>query len=492
MKKNKGITLIALVITIIVLLILAGVSLNLIAGNDGILRKATSAVNKNKEETAKELVELLITDYQAEFYEKKYINGSYGGTSQEFILEKLRGGVSTGDYYVQLDDEMQDGFLNVYEGNEGTGDLLLLGMLQENGTIEWEEKINGISVRYHLNPSNDTNGNIMLTIKANSINGSISSIQSPLPQNEDGTYVVTENGEYEFTITDSSGASRTKMISIHKIDRILPPDFEPTITNITEKGFTIEANAVDNESGIGKYEYYIGEEKYESTKGSYTIDTLQESTEYSIVVKVYDRAGNSKSSAEIKQITKEGYVDYEGYINKHMQVDKKIYISSNYGNDIEGNGTQDKPYATLDKIAEKDIIEKGYSYAVVLMNGEYELTEKIFELSCDECINILGNKQKTNLTCHGFYPNSGGGSTEYEVALYRLRFEATNGGGNSYFLNTKFSMINVAWFCSEPGYASPSTFLTSNCYEFRNCTLYRGIPRKSSYSSTWTRLYTFY
>ena len=46
MRKTKGITLIALVITIIVLLILAGVSLNLIAGTDGILGKASSAREK--------------------------------------------------------------------------------------------------------------------------------------------------------------------------------------------------------------------------------------------------------------------------------------------------------------------------------------------------------------------------------------------------------------------------------------------------------------
>ena len=43
MKKCRGITLIALVITIIVLLILAGVSLSLIAGEQGILGRATKA-----------------------------------------------------------------------------------------------------------------------------------------------------------------------------------------------------------------------------------------------------------------------------------------------------------------------------------------------------------------------------------------------------------------------------------------------------------------
>ena len=40
MKGNKGITLIALVITIIVLLILAGVSIAMLSGENSILRRA--------------------------------------------------------------------------------------------------------------------------------------------------------------------------------------------------------------------------------------------------------------------------------------------------------------------------------------------------------------------------------------------------------------------------------------------------------------------
>ena len=43
MKEQKGITLIALVITIIVMLVLAGVSINAIIGDNGILSKAQSA-----------------------------------------------------------------------------------------------------------------------------------------------------------------------------------------------------------------------------------------------------------------------------------------------------------------------------------------------------------------------------------------------------------------------------------------------------------------
>ena len=49
MKNNKGITLVALVVTIVVLLILAGVSINLVLGNNGIIAKAKDAETKSAE-----------------------------------------------------------------------------------------------------------------------------------------------------------------------------------------------------------------------------------------------------------------------------------------------------------------------------------------------------------------------------------------------------------------------------------------------------------
>ena len=49
MKNNKGITLVVLVVTIVVLLILAGVSINLVLGNNGIIAKAKDAETKSAE-----------------------------------------------------------------------------------------------------------------------------------------------------------------------------------------------------------------------------------------------------------------------------------------------------------------------------------------------------------------------------------------------------------------------------------------------------------
>ena len=49
--SQKGITLIALVITIIVLLILAGVTINMVLGEDGIIAQAQQAQKLNKDAT---------------------------------------------------------------------------------------------------------------------------------------------------------------------------------------------------------------------------------------------------------------------------------------------------------------------------------------------------------------------------------------------------------------------------------------------------------
>ena len=61
MTKNKGITLIALVITIIVLLILAGISIATLTGENGLLTKATTAKRETKTANAEEQVKIAVT-----------------------------------------------------------------------------------------------------------------------------------------------------------------------------------------------------------------------------------------------------------------------------------------------------------------------------------------------------------------------------------------------------------------------------------------------
>ncbi len=74
MKKEKGITLIALVVTIIVLIILAGVSINLVLGENGIVNKA---------QKAKENMEL------AQIEEEKELNELYAQLEAESPENKI-------------------------------------------------------------------------------------------------------------------------------------------------------------------------------------------------------------------------------------------------------------------------------------------------------------------------------------------------------------------------------------------------------------------
>ena len=70
-KSNKGITLIALVITIIILLILASITIATLTGENGILNKSQTAKEENNEKTATEIMNLKITDAQMGSYVEK-------------------------------------------------------------------------------------------------------------------------------------------------------------------------------------------------------------------------------------------------------------------------------------------------------------------------------------------------------------------------------------------------------------------------------------
>lgn len=72
MKGNKGITLIALVITIIVLLILAGVSIAMLSGDNSIFKKANQASRETSISTAKEAMMLAFNEAVTDDYYQTY------------------------------------------------------------------------------------------------------------------------------------------------------------------------------------------------------------------------------------------------------------------------------------------------------------------------------------------------------------------------------------------------------------------------------------
>ena len=144
MKKSRGITLIALVITIIVLLILAGVSLNLIAGENGILGRATKSVNATQIAEAKEQVELLVGDIVAEYFEKKYTIAENVGELVDYTKNQINGKTTPSGHYLVTADET--GNITIYQKEETLGNIVITGILETDGKIKWDEK--GISLNF--------------------------------------------------------------------------------------------------------------------------------------------------------------------------------------------------------------------------------------------------------------------------------------------------------------------------------------------------------
>ena len=99
-RKNRGITLIALVITIIVLLILAGVSIAMLTGNNGILTQAKLA--KENTQTAKEQEEKGLDKINSYINEKTIkdnytdINGDKATIPEGFTVDEKENIISKG------------------------------------------------------------------------------------------------------------------------------------------------------------------------------------------------------------------------------------------------------------------------------------------------------------------------------------------------------------------------------------------------------------
>ena len=83
--NSRGITLIALVVTILVLIILAGVSINLVLGDNGIITKAKQAKEQYEMAQVKEKLEMTIIEIQSEVI----------ASGKEMIIDELLEKLST-------------------------------------------------------------------------------------------------------------------------------------------------------------------------------------------------------------------------------------------------------------------------------------------------------------------------------------------------------------------------------------------------------------
>ena len=165
MKNKKGITLIALIITIIVLLILAGVSISLVMGDNGLAPKAQKAKKDTTIEQAKEQMRLaiaaattdgegkvfydnLVTELDNQFGESGYsISGDEDSEEWEISVTTTEGVVTETVQATKVDmiAEIREYFQSLMDTNSEpylpTYITLSSGIIVENMGYDFEEHV---------------------------------------------------------------------------------------------------------------------------------------------------------------------------------------------------------------------------------------------------------------------------------------------------------------------------------------------------------------
>ena len=197
-KEMKGITLVALVVTIVVLLILAGVSINTVLGDDGIIKKAKEAAEATKRASAEEEMNRLVLEYQL---------ASNDETLESFLQEKVTEGRIDGV------TDNGDGTITITKKVEGKDYTITV---KKPAASTPSVKVGAIRVvsdstgaGSSLGEASTYLGNTLYITFTHSITGGTTTVEPSIP------YAVTANGTYKFTVTGTvNGKSYTKEISV--------------------------------------------------------------------------------------------------------------------------------------------------------------------------------------------------------------------------------------------------------------------------------------
>ncbi len=147
-KNDSGITLIALVITIIVLLILAGVSIAMLAGDNGVLTKASDSKIVNALGAKKDEVNLKAAEGLSDYYEQIYLNNESSDEYKddklvETIMNKLiaefteENGAQKDypDFTMEISGIVKDSTITIK--SKAVPELQTVGTISEKGAITW-------------------------------------------------------------------------------------------------------------------------------------------------------------------------------------------------------------------------------------------------------------------------------------------------------------------------------------------------------------------
>ena len=206
LNNKKGITLIALVVTVVVLIILAGVSINAVLGDNGIIKKANQAASVTKEAEVKEAINRTILEF--------YLTDDYE-TLEDFLKAKAEDGsidsvtknadgtltVKKGEYSVTVENKTNSSGGSSSGGETQTPEITI-------GEIKVVADSTGTGTA--ITDANSVYlGNTLYITFVHSITGGTTVVDKTIP------YAVTKNGTYTFTVTGTvNGKSYTKNVSV--------------------------------------------------------------------------------------------------------------------------------------------------------------------------------------------------------------------------------------------------------------------------------------
>ena len=210
LDNKKGITLIALVVTVVVLIILAGVSINAVLGDNGIIKKANQAASVTKEAEVKEAINRTILEF--------YLTNDYE-TLEDFLKAKAEDGsidsvtknadgtltVKKGEYSVTVENKTNSSGGSSSGGNTGEETQIPEIKIGEAKVVANSDGT-GSAI---TDAASVYLGNTLYITFSHSITGGTTTVDKTIP------YAVTANGTYTFTVTGTvNGKSYTKNVSV--------------------------------------------------------------------------------------------------------------------------------------------------------------------------------------------------------------------------------------------------------------------------------------
>ncbi len=210
LNNKKGITLIALVVTVVVLIILAGVSISTLTGDNGIIKQSKLATEETSEKVAREEIKRIVTEYELT---------SRSQTLEEFlktkIPDRIDSVINNGDGTLTVTRSGYAITVNNTEKNSSNGS-------SSGGSTGGETQTPEITVGEIKVVADSTGtgsaitdansvylGNTLYITFSHSITGGTTTVDKTIP------YAVTKNGTYTFTVTGTvNGKSYTKNVSV--------------------------------------------------------------------------------------------------------------------------------------------------------------------------------------------------------------------------------------------------------------------------------------